>query len=302
MASLRTVSTGSACSAMRGGKHDIGWTRPCRSTTSARCSALSRTDGSGSVHSSTTNDQYRCATPFAKLLSCSPLIVWKLSPFFPAASLASARLASACLRRFARDNAPPAPAMAAAVAREPPPAAPACALASSDIWISVRISSSRRYSSRFRSACSFRLRSADDPSAARMIPSMEPLPKPPLGQSMSCGRATKRNPHACSAPRLRSNSVGLARCRKHRNSRSRFPGDTASSRDASSVSAPNRARCPSTKSARETCARSLAESSSRSDTSSRSLTNRRQICSAPDATRASPPAAVSATEQMHRLA
>ena len=292
MASLRTVSTGSACSAMRGGKHDIGWTRPCRSTTSARCGALSRTDGSGSVHSSTTNDQYRCATPLARLLSCSPLIVWKLSPFFPAASLASARFASACLRRFARDNAPPAPATAAA--------APSRALASSDIWISVRISSSRRYSSRFRSACSFRLRSAEDPSAARMIPSMEPLPKPPLGQSMSCGLATKRNPHACSAPRLRSNSETPARCRKRRNSLSRFPGDTASSRDASSVSAPNRARCPSTKSARETCARSLAESSVRSETSSSSFTNRRQICSAPDAT--SPAAAVSATEQMHRLA
>ena len=47
-------------------------------------------------------------------------------------------------------------------------------------------------------------------------------------------------------------------------------------------------------------ARSLAESSVRSETSSSSFTNRRQICSAPDAT--SPAAAVSATEQMHRLA
>ena len=77
MAHLRTVETGSACSANSGGKHDIGCTSPWRSTTSARCNAFRRTLGSGSAHSSRQCDQYRCATPFASELSCSPFTVWK---------------------------------------------------------------------------------------------------------------------------------------------------------------------------------------------------------------------------------
>mmetsp|Transcript_10467 Transcript_10467/g.38795 ORF Transcript_10467/g.38795 Transcript_10467/m.38795 type:complete len:346 (+) Transcript_10467:828-1865(+) len=281
MASFFEVSRGSACSAISGGKQLIGCTKPCRSTTSAKCNAFNRTAGSGSTQSSITKFQYRCATPLASELSCSPLTVWKPASFLGLLKplFASARFASASRRRLARDNAPPVPAIVAAAALElVPPEPPPCAFASSDIMIIVLTSSSRKYSSRFKSACSLRFFSALGPSAARMIPSMLPLPNPPLGQSMSCGLVTNINPHACRAPRFRSNSFAeTVRCRKTRNTRNKFEGDTACSRENSNVSAPKRAKWPSTKSARETCARSPTERVSFSETSSRSLTNRRQI-------------------------